>query len=70
MVDNTVQLGEWVSHQRQFFKNYKEGKKGTGASITEERIAQLNAIGFEWRHVAVHNKGEQEQLQMHEMTTV
>ena len=45
---DSVNLGGWVKKQRQYYKNYKNGKNSTGASITEERIAQLNAIGFEW----------------------
>jgi Helicase associated domain len=40
-------LGLWVSNQRFFYKNWVDGNIGTGVSITEERRAQLNGIGFE-----------------------
>jgi hypothetical protein len=46
---DSVRLGLWVKHQRHFYQNYKRGMKRKGTSITEERIAQLNSIGFEWK---------------------
>ena len=45
-VVESVQLGLWVSKQRQLYKDFRNGK--TSASISDERIAELNAIGFEW----------------------
>ena len=45
----SVTLGRWVKDQRNFYKKHMEGQRGHGASITEERIAQLNEIGFEWK---------------------
>ena len=47
-VVDSVQLGEWVKRQRRCYKDSTSKKKGKGRSITAERIAQLNAIGFEW----------------------
>ena len=44
-----VKLGKWVSNQKTFYKNRMAGKTGAGASISKERIAKLNAIGFEWK---------------------
>lgn len=38
-------LGSWVHHQRRQYKKYKEGKP---CHITEERIKQLNDLGFVW----------------------
>ena len=40
-----VTLGKWVSKQRSEYKKFKEGNK---SQITEERIAALDAIGFDW----------------------
>ena len=38
-------LATWVHHQRRQWKKFKEGK---AAHITAERIAQLDALGFDW----------------------
>ena len=38
-------LGIWVKHQRQF---YKKWVNGVHSKITQERIDQLNEIGFAW----------------------
>ncbi len=38
-------LGKWVSKQREQYKNLVDGKY---SFITEERIEQLDAIGFSW----------------------
>lgn len=38
-------LGKWVNAQRQYYRIRNEGK---ATSITAERIAKLEAIGFEW----------------------
>ena len=46
MVDS-VELGIWVSNQRKQHKNFMNGKKP--ASIADERVAELNALGFEWK---------------------
>ena len=43
-VDN-VKLGRWVSNQRIELKNFKDGKS---SSMTQERMDQLNSIGFRW----------------------
>jgi len=40
------QLGQWVSHQRTAYKFYQEGKP---SPITEERIRELESVGFEWK---------------------
>lgn len=40
-------LGRWVLKQREFYRNFVRGKK-RGASITQERIDKLDAIGFHW----------------------
>jgi hypothetical protein len=39
------QLARWVSKQRTQYKNKEKGKK---RNITDERIKQLEEIGFEW----------------------
>ena len=44
---DSVKLGQWVATQRQVYRNYMDGKK-VDAFISEERIAQLNSIGFVW----------------------
>lgn len=44
---NGVKLGHWVHHQRKYYKHFVEGKD-KGAFITQARIDQLNAMGFEW----------------------
>ena len=44
-IDN-VRLGRWVSKQRSEYKKFKDGK---ASSMTQERINQLNAIGFKWK---------------------
>jgi hypothetical protein len=43
---DSVRLSIWVNLQRHYYQNSKKGKV---APITEERIAQLNSIGLEWR---------------------
>ena len=40
------QLGTWVNKQRQ---NYQLRNKGKKSSMTEERIAKLNEVGFKWK---------------------
>ena len=39
------QLYSWMRQQRQFYKQFKEGKP---AKITQERIDELEKIGFTW----------------------
>ena len=39
------QLALWVQNQRSQYRLYQKGKK---SSMTEERIAKLESIGFEW----------------------
>lgn len=39
------QLGTWVHTQRRQYKLMKEGKK---SSMTEDKIRDLDAMGFEW----------------------
>ena len=41
-------LGVWVKRQRSQYKNFKAGNKEKAGEITEERIKQLDSIGFEW----------------------
>ena len=48
-VVDSIKLGLWVENQKRYFNNYKKGKRGHGASITEERISKLDSIGFEWK---------------------
>lgn len=36
---------QWVEHQRRQYRLLKEGKK---SSMTDERIQQLEDLGFEW----------------------
>ena len=38
-------LGKWVNAQRQYYRAKNEGKP---SSLTAERIARLEALGFEW----------------------
>ena len=40
-----VTLGKWVSKQRSEYKKFQKDEK---SHITEERIAALDALGFEW----------------------
>ena len=39
------QLGKWVSTQRQYYRLRNEGKPN---HITDERVASLNSIDFDW----------------------
>lgn len=41
-----VKLGHWVHDQRAFYKKFMKGHGQ--AAITQDRIDQLNSIGFEW----------------------
>jgi len=41
-------LGKWVSTQRQGYSSYKSGNKQRSQGICEERIQQLESIGFNW----------------------
>lgn len=38
-------LGKWVSKQREQYRNREQGKK---SSLTDERMSQLDDIGFTW----------------------
>ena len=38
-------LGRWVSTQRNTYRLYQEGKP---SSMTEERIRELESVGFKW----------------------
>ena len=40
-------LGKWVSNQRMFYRNLKEGKKG-GTVLSQERVARLEGLGMNW----------------------
>lgn len=42
-------LYDWICRQRKYFKDFIEGKEK--ASITMERISQLQNIGFDWQYV-------------------
>ena len=46
-VVDSVNIGMWVARQRKLYNNFMNGKKP--ASITGKRIAELNALGFEWK---------------------
>lgn len=39
-------LGNWIANQKSNYTNFKDGKK---TSMTPERIAALESIGFEWK---------------------
>ena len=43
--EKNTSLGVWVSNQRQQYKKYQKGGK---SSLTEERIAKLEKVGFAW----------------------
>ena len=47
LVINSETLGDWVNHQRRYYRNRMEGNRGDKC-ITDERIEQLNFIGFDW----------------------
>jgi hypothetical protein len=60
-------LGHWVNHQKEYYRNHLAGKIGKHASITEERIALLNGIGFEWsirEGTGLDEKGWQRKFQL------
>ena len=40
-------LGVWVKDQRTYYRRFQQG---TRSPMTQERIDQLNAIGFDWVH--------------------
>jgi hypothetical protein len=40
-----ISLSFWVKHQR---RQYNRSKKGMSSTMTEERIAALNALGIDW----------------------
>ena len=42
------QLGQWVSTQRSWYKNYKAGNTQKSSGMCEERINKLESIGFNW----------------------
>ena len=42
---NNPKLGQWVSNQRHTYKLYQKGKS---CRMTEERIRELESVGFEW----------------------
>ena len=42
-----TKLGDWVRIQRIYYKKFVNGERES-AHITEDRIAQLETIGFEW----------------------
>ena len=67
LVINSTKLGQWVSSQRCYYKIRMAGKTGEQTSITEERIAQLNGIGFEWsihKGTGLEEKGWQRKFQL------
>ncbi|KAL9183321.1 LOW QUALITY PROTEIN: hypothetical protein ACHAXT_005108 [Thalassiosira profunda] len=45
MYADDPQLGRWVGNQRQQYRLRNEGKP---SHITDERVASLNSIGFDW----------------------
>ena len=40
-------LGGWERHQRSQYRMLKSGKK---SSISDEKIAKLERLGFKWNH--------------------
>jgi Helicase associated domain len=66
-VSDSVKLGHWVNTQRKYYKYHLEENIGAGASITVERFALLNGIGFEWsihEETGFDEKGWQHKFQM------
>ena len=57
-VDN-VKLGKWVSHQRSEYQNHLAGKY---SPMTQERIDQLNSVGFDWGTTVIGWDGHFEKL--------
>ena len=47
LVVKSCELGVWVSDIQKHYKNFMSGK--TSSLISEEQIAELNVIGFEWQ---------------------
>mmetsp|Transcript_24901 Transcript_24901/g.57461 ORF Transcript_24901/g.57461 Transcript_24901/m.57461 type:complete len:1213 (-) Transcript_24901:347-3985(-) len=58
-VDNP-QLGTWVTNQRAQYKQRQEGKV---SAMNDERIAQLEAIGFKWGDSARDHKPWQDRYE-------
>ena len=44
----STKLSDWVNYRRKYYKYFDEEQRETGLYITNERIAQLEAIGFDW----------------------
>ena len=57
-IDN-VKLGKWVSHQRSEYQNHLAGKY---SPMTQERIDQLNSVGFDWGTTVIGWDGHFEKL--------
>lgn len=49
-----VALSQWIKRQRKQFKRYENGQ---ASSLTDDRVARLNRLGFVWdgRHLAGGN---------------
>ena len=43
---NSPKLAKWVSNQRMYYGNMKQGKKGP--KLSQERIGLLDGLGFNW----------------------
>ena len=44
-------LGRWVSTQRSMYKKFNKGEQsscGSSDDVIQNRIAQLNTLGFHW----------------------
>ena len=54
--EDVRQLAVWVLHQR---NNYKKLKEGSPSQITEERIKDLEKLGFDWSHRKLNNKWQE-----------
>ena len=54
-----VNLGNWVKKQRQEYQKFEKGQK---SQITQERIDQLNSIGFDWGTTVIGWEGTFEKL--------
>eukprot|EP00541_Cyclophora_tenuis_P013244 CAMPEP_0116576436 /NCGR_PEP_ID=MMETSP0397-20121206/20528_1 /TAXON_ID=216820 /ORGANISM="Cyclophora tenuis, Strain ECT3854" /LENGTH=51 /DNA_ID=CAMNT_0004105471 /DNA_START=93 /DNA_END=248 /DNA_ORIENTATION=- len=46
MYHRILVLGAWVSEQRQFYQVLK--KRDVPSHLTQDRIDEMNALGFKW----------------------
>jgi len=50
-------LGRWCQYQRGHYQQLKEGKP---TRMTQERVEQLDALGFDWKISAQRNDGNED----------